>query len=257
MLSPSYSSVDHEPSRMEQGMLVDMGWDVVGLSAPQGQAQTVGSFTTGVRRVNQTFGSISVQPPKLSISDVTVREHGTRNVTANFTVTLSTPSNVPVTVTYATANGTAVVNQDFTRATGTLTFAPGETSKTISVIVRKDAVRESNEHFLVRLTQPQNAVLERATGRGTIQDGTPAPASVQAATSPVVAATQTTALSVASQPSVAASRAAVNLGTSTTSQSQLGTSTATVSVATASNLKTSQLVLDDVWCSFDRIANSL
>jgi len=56
-------------------------------------------------------------------------------VTASFTVTLSQASTKAVTVTYATANGTAVAGTDYVAASGVLTFNPGQTSQTINVTV--------------------------------------------------------------------------------------------------------------------------
>ncbi len=50
-----------------------------------------------------------------------------------FTVTLDRPSTGTVTLNYATANGTATAGSDYVAGSGTLTFAPGETSKTIHV----------------------------------------------------------------------------------------------------------------------------
>ena len=48
---------------------------------------------------------------------------------ATFTVSLSAPSTQPVTVTYATGDGTATQGQDYLATTGTLTFAPGQTQQ--------------------------------------------------------------------------------------------------------------------------------
>src|SRR5262249_11090799 len=83
-------------------------------------------------------------------------------------VTLSAASGQTVTVHYATANGTATTsNNDYTATSGTLTFAPGETSKTVSVTVRGDRNLEPNETFFLNLTSPTNALLADAQGTGT------------------------------------------------------------------------------------------
>ena len=68
--------------------------------------------------------------PTLSINDVTVNEGAG---TATFTVTLSAPSGLPVTVSYTTANGTATAGADFTTTSGVLNFGPGVVTQTISV----------------------------------------------------------------------------------------------------------------------------
>ena len=90
--------------------------------------------------------------------------------TVTFTVTLSSTSGQPVTVSYATADGTAVQGSDYNAVSGTLTFAPGETQKTISVMVFADSVVEQTERFFVRLSTPQNATLRDGEGIGTILD---------------------------------------------------------------------------------------
>lgn len=65
-------------------------------------------------------------------------------------VTLSSAAAFPITVDYATSDGTAAAGSDYTANSGTLTFAPGETSKTINVAVLDDSAFESNE--IVNLT---------------------------------------------------------------------------------------------------------
>ena len=71
--------------------------------------------------------------------------------TANFTVSLSVPSAVAITVEYATVNGTATAGQDYTAAGGTLTFAPGVTTQPIAVTILNDALLEPIETFSVNL----------------------------------------------------------------------------------------------------------
>jgi hypothetical protein len=90
--------------------------------------------------------------------------------TATFTVSLSAVSNNPVTVQYATADGTAAADSDYSTTSGTLTFAPGETQKTIAVPVNGDTVLEADETFLVNLSNPTNAVVGIGQGTGTIRN---------------------------------------------------------------------------------------
>ena len=66
-----------------------------------------------------------------------------------FLVTLSAASTQSVSVQYATADGTATAGSDYTSASGTLTFAPGELTKTISVAVTGDTTLESDETLVV------------------------------------------------------------------------------------------------------------
>jgi len=78
---------------------------------------------------------------------------------ATVTVQLSAPSGLPVTVKYATANGTAAAGSDYTAAAGTLTFNPGETSKTFPVPILNDTLDEYDETVNLSLSDPGNATL--------------------------------------------------------------------------------------------------
>jgi hypothetical protein len=106
--------------------------------------------------------------PSLSLNDVSVTEGNTGTTNAVFTVTLSAASGQPVTVNYATANGTATAPADYTAASGTLTFTPGTTTQQITVAVVGDVVAESNETFTVNLSGATNATIARAQGVATI-----------------------------------------------------------------------------------------
>ena len=90
---------------------------------------------------------------------------GTTN--AVFTVELSSASATPVTVAYKTVAGSAT-DGDFTPLTGTLTFAPGETKKIVTVKVAGDAIQEANETFQLTLSSPTGATLARPSATATI-----------------------------------------------------------------------------------------
>ena len=110
-------------------------------------------------------------PPALSISPATVVEGNSGTVNALFAVTLLAPSSLPVTVDFATANGTAVAGSDYQATSGTLTFDPGVTDQTITVPVNGDTLDEINETFMVNLSNAVNATLPASPqGVGTIQD---------------------------------------------------------------------------------------
>jgi len=111
-------------------------------------------------------------PPTLQVSDATVTEGNKCAVAAQFTVTLSAASTETITVAYATADGSATAGSDYQSASGTLTFAPGETSKTVSVQVNPDRLVEPNETFVVSLSAATNANII-GHGTGTIMDGQP------------------------------------------------------------------------------------
>jgi hypothetical protein len=111
--------------------------------------------------------------PQVQIGDATVTEGNTGTASASFTVTLSAPSTQPVTVAYATGNSSATAGSDYQAASGTLTFAPGQTSKTLTVLVNGDRFAEPNETFVVNLSSPTNATIADAQGVGTIVDDEP------------------------------------------------------------------------------------
>jgi hypothetical protein len=105
--------------------------------------------------------------PSITISDVSKKE-GRRGTTAfAFTVSLSGVSEKSIFVDYATANGTATAGQDFIAALGTLTFAPGQTSRVLTINVNGDRTREASETFFVNLVGEN---VTDAQGRGTILD---------------------------------------------------------------------------------------
>ena len=115
------------------------------------------------------------QPPELSIDNVSVTEGDSATTDATFAVSLSEASSQTVTVNFATADGTATAGTDFQSSSGTLTFAPGDTSKTVSVPIIDDIVDEPDEIFLVNLSNPTNATISDARGEGTITDDDPPP----------------------------------------------------------------------------------
>jgi hypothetical protein len=115
--------------------------------------------------------SFTTAPLSVSISDASVTEGNSGSVNASFTVSLSAASSQPVSVTYATADGTATAGSDYVAVPPTvLTFNPGETSKTITVAVLGDTISEGNETFLVNLSNPVNAAIADGQGVGTIID---------------------------------------------------------------------------------------
>ena len=118
-------------------------------------------------------------PPTISVSDATIAEGTTtRSVNAqtlNFVITLSRTESQNVTVDYTTVNNSAVGGSDYTPISGTLTFAPGETSKTVSVTVLDDALDENDEVCLLQLSNATNATIADSQASGTITDDDPTP----------------------------------------------------------------------------------
>ncbi len=106
--------------------------------------------------------------PAITIFNATNTEpSGGSGGTANVLVRLANPSSLPVTVGYATADGTATAGSDYTAAAGTLTFAPGETDKTLTLTILDDSLDEAVEEFFVNLSNPSNATIE--DGQASVQ----------------------------------------------------------------------------------------
>jgi uncharacterized repeat protein (TIGR01451 family) len=82
---------------------------------------------------------------------------------------------LPVSVNFATVNGSAVAPGDYISTNGVLTFAPGETNKGVVVAVVGDTSYELNETFNVNLSSPSNATFADSVGIGTILNDDPIP----------------------------------------------------------------------------------
>jgi hypothetical protein len=138
-----------------------------------GRTDVVIGVGGGLFEVHINDGNWPPRPRSLQIGDATVTEGNTGTIAAVFTVTLSEASTEAVTVAYATSNAGAIAGSDYQAASGTLTFAPGETSKTITVLVNGDRLAEPNEQFVVNLSSPTNATILDGLGVGTIVDDEP------------------------------------------------------------------------------------
>lgn len=89
---------------------------------------------------------------------------------AIFTATLSQATSVAVSASYTTSAGSALAGQDFLATTGTVTFAPGQTSRKILVPIKGDTTVESTETFSLILSNPTAATIADGTGVVTISD---------------------------------------------------------------------------------------
>ncbi len=109
--------------------------------------------------------------PAVTIADASVTEGDSGIVSLAFTVSLSPASALPVTVDYTVTGGMATADADFIASSpGTLTFAPGITTRTITVPVIGDRLNEGSETLLVNLSNPVNASIVDPQGVGTILD---------------------------------------------------------------------------------------
>ena len=140
-----------------------------------------GTYTVGVRARNAGgesawTNSEPVAGPALTVADATVSEPS-EGTAANlaFVVTLAPASSETVTVAYATADVTATAGSDYTATSGTLSFAAGETAKTISVPVLADAQDDGGETLTLTLSTPSGARITDGTATGTITNDGPIP----------------------------------------------------------------------------------
>jgi len=137
-----------------------------------GTAFPTAAETTLLRQVSLAIGgaggACASSLPTLSISDSSVLEGNAGTTTANFTVSLSAASSLPVTVSFTTGGGTASAGTDYQAVSGTLTFPAGTTSRPIAVTVLGDRVWEASETFLLTLSGATNATILDGQGEATI-----------------------------------------------------------------------------------------
>ena len=106
--------------------------------------------------------------PVITINDVSLNEGNAGTTPFTFTVTLSGQSATPVSITWATAPGTATSGTDFTPASGTLEIPAGSLTGNITVNVTGDTAFEANETFFVNLTGATGGTIADNQGQGTI-----------------------------------------------------------------------------------------
>ncbi|MFY9621540.1 MAG: choice-of-anchor Q domain-containing protein [Pyrinomonadaceae bacterium] len=129
---------------------------------------------SGDGNLDGSSGSLSspqvVKPvPTLSINDVSVTEGNSGTANLTFTVTLSAASNLTVSAGYASANGTATTaDSDYQSTSGTVTFNPGDLTKTVTILVNGDQKTEPDETVFIVLSNPVNATFSDSQGTGTI-----------------------------------------------------------------------------------------
>ena len=110
--------------------------------------------------------------PAITINDVSANEGNSGTSTLSFTVSLSFAATSAVTVQYATADSAdtypANSGSDYTAGSGTVSFAVGESSKTINVTITGDTRFEPNETFVVNLSSASGGTISDNQGKGTI-----------------------------------------------------------------------------------------
>ena len=124
--------------------------------------------TPGAKPLSKPVSVTIPGPPGLSVADAAVDEGP--DATLDFVVTMDRAAPRAVTVNYESVDGTAVAAEDYERAYGMLTFAAGETEKTVSVRVLDDAHDEDDETMTLRLSDPVGAWLADREAVGTIRN---------------------------------------------------------------------------------------
>ncbi len=119
---------------------------------------------------NTVAASSTVDLPLVAINDVTVVEGNTGTNNCTFTVRLSAPSTLPVSVNFSTSNRTAIAGSDYLAASGTIVFPPGSTNQSLSIKVLTDLLNEVSETFEVDLSSPTNAAIIDDVGVGRINN---------------------------------------------------------------------------------------
>ncbi|NQW53970.1 MAG: cellulose binding domain-containing protein [Rhodospirillales bacterium] len=117
--------------------------------------------------IDSAEGSAAIVP-QFSIASGTLAEGNAGKSQMVFAVTLSQAATAPVSVGYTTVNGTAIAGQDYASVVGMLTFAAGETAKTVSVDILGDTLVETNETFSLSLSSPTGATIAKGQATGTI-----------------------------------------------------------------------------------------
>jgi large repetitive protein len=119
------------------------------------------------------YNSSVAAGPRLFVGPSTIYEGDEGVSNMGFVISLSYPAKVPVSVDYATEDGTATAGSDYTAVSGTATFPVGQTSVAVAVPVRADSVEEPNETFTLSLSNAVGAPIAFGQGQGTIVNDDP------------------------------------------------------------------------------------
>lgn len=135
-------------------------------------------FGSVVKARGGNSGNKGGKSPRLSVGNASINEGDSGSSNMTFQLTLSKEANSDVTVDFSTSNNSASAGTDYTALTGSEIFSPGQTSKSVTVLVYGDLEEENDETFSLNLTNISGADVGDATGVGTIiDDDTPPPPS--------------------------------------------------------------------------------
>lgn len=148
-------------------------YDALGrlITVERGAADKTVSYVYDAAGNRMSVSQTTAQPTAFSVNDVSISEGGV----LSFVVSRTGAATQAYSVSYATANGSAVVG-DYTARSGTLNFSPQETSKVVTVQTIQDGFYENAETLLLNLSSPTGgAVIADGQGVGTINNDDPAP----------------------------------------------------------------------------------
>ena len=164
---------------------VDLG-DPIALTGSGRVSFTTSALASGAHNISAVYsGDANFLPsegtlaggqrvrPTLSINDISMTEGDGGTTNAVFTLTLSSPADTNVTVSFLTMNGTATAPADYQASTGGTFFETGQTTRTVTVAVHGDTSFEPDETFFVDLSGVSGATLARGRGVGTILNDDP------------------------------------------------------------------------------------
>ncbi|MGQ0621593.1 MAG: Calx-beta domain-containing protein [Panacagrimonas sp.] len=147
--------------------------ETVNLTASDATGATLGTRSTAVLTIIDND-----EPPidrTISVADMSADEGNSGARLFRFTVSLSVAASGPISVGYATVNGTATAGSDYHAGSGTVSFGAGERVKSVDTVVRGDTTGEPNETFFVNLSNPVGATIADGHGIGTIRNDDVAP----------------------------------------------------------------------------------
>jgi hypothetical protein len=128
-----------------------------------------GSYTTGATtRGTVTIASDDRPPlPVVTVSNPSLLEGNLGQRFMLFTIFLSAPSRLTVNVRWATSDGMATAGRDYVARSGLASFLPGQTRKTLAVVINGDRVAEEDETLFFNVAVARNATVSPTAGRGT------------------------------------------------------------------------------------------
>ncbi len=157
------------------GPTVGQQYAPLAAASRSGEFATVTGLSSGPYELLYTASGVELltlasTPPALSVQGETKRNPDAGDGTATFTVTLSEASSHTVSVKYATADGVARAPSDYEARNGTLSFAPGETQKTVPVTVHGTSEPTADRTLYLNLSEPKGATITQAQGTADIRN---------------------------------------------------------------------------------------